>query len=681
MNISDSINSIKGIGPKKIEEFKKLEIERIEDLIYHFPRGYEDRTKIKLLSQCNDKEQVGIIARVIGKAKEQRIYGRKLLITKFEIKNEDTVGEVIWYNMPFIKRVLNSGELYYFFGGIKKQKGKIQIQSPDFKPMNQFTLKEQSILPIYPLTSKLKQKEMRKYIRDSLRIINGELEEYLPNSIREKYKLCEINFAIENIHFPKNYKSYQIAKERLVFNELFLMQIGLHLLKKQYHNNHNGILLHPTPLINNFMTKLPFSLTKAQERVVKEIIEDVSSGKNMNRLLQGDVGSGKTIIAAISLLLTYVNGYQGIMMAPTEILANQHFETIKKLFKNSNIKVALLTGSLRGKEKKQIYEQIHKGEIHILIGTHAILEEKVKFHNVGLVITDEQHRFGVKQRTILSKKGNNPHVLVMTATPIPRTLAIVLYGDLDISIIDEKPPGRKDVATYHVNQNLEERVYNFIKKQIKNGRQAYIVCPLVEESESIEANSVLKLTEYLKKNFFKNEKVELLHGKIKNDEKDIIMNKFKRNEIDILISTTVIEVGINVPNATVMVIQNAERFGLAQLHQLRGRVGRGTEDSFCILITHKENGITKKRMETLTHSNDGFYIAEKDLSLRGPGEFLGIRQHGVPELKLANLLEDIQILKIAQNASKEIIENENYAPIEKKILKIFQNKINKISLN
>lgn len=679
--MNDSIETIKGIGPKKSLEFLKLNIETIEDLIYFFPKSYQDRTKIKHLSMCNDQEYVGIIVKVIGFSKDLYMKEKGLTITKVIIEDKGTIGEAIWFNMPYIKNTFKIGKIYYLYGKIKKSFNHIQIETPDYKLLDDLHFSGEGIVPIYRLTAKLNQKEIRKFINLSLNDVKGQIEEYLPSMIRQKYNLCDINFAIENIHYPKDFYCYKIAKNRLIFDEFFLIQMALKLIKKNNTENAKAIILKPHPEINKLINQLPYKLTHAQKNVVNEVIKDFTSGKIMNRLIQGDVGSGKTIIAIIALFITSLNGYQGAMMVPTEILANQHYLTVNKLLKDFNIKICLLKGNLNNKEKNDIIKKISEGKIDIIIGTHAIIQEDISFYNLGLVITDEQHRFGVKQRDLLNKKGDHPHVMVMTATPIPRTLTHILYGDLNISTIDELPPGRKKVETHHISSNLEKRLYHFIQKQVKLGRQVYIVCPLVEESSNIEAQSVIELKDYLESNYFKNERLAIIHGKLKNNEKDFIMQQFSKGLIDILISTTIIEVGVNVPNASIMVIQNAERFGLAQLHQLRGRVGRGSYQSYCFLITDKNNDLIKERMRTITSTDNGFIIAEKDLLIRGPGEFLGVRQHGLPELKIANIINDIKILSKAQKACEETFKVEQYKQIEKYIEKKFEKKLNKIALN
>ena len=514
------------------------------------------------------------------------------------------------------------------------------------------------IVPIYPLTFNLSQNTIRKIMENGIKEIKNQLKETLPEYILKKYNLEEINKATRNIHFPADFSEFINAKNRLVFEELLSMQLALLSLKNNYLTEEKGIEFSKEVKMSDIIDKLPFKLTGAQNRVLKEINDNMESSKSMNRLLQGDVGSGKTVIAMCSAFKAVKSGYQVAVMAPTAILATQHLENFKKLFDDLNIKCELLISAMTKKKKMELLERLESGEIDILIGTHALLQENVKFKKLGLVITDEQHRFGVKQRTTIVEKGQNPDVLVMTATPIPRTLALILYGDLDISIIDELPPNRKKIDTFAVTKGLEERINNFIKLQLKDGRQAYIVCPLVEENEELDLKSVEQLYEKCQKEVFPEYKVEYIHGKMKAKDKDDIMLKFKNKEIDILISTTVIEVGVDVPNANIMVIEDAQRFGLAQLHQLRGRVGRGEYKSYCILKFEGKSENTRKRMKVMCDTNDGFIISEKDLELRGSGDFFGTMQHGLPEFKIANLFEDVKILKLVQEISSEIINND-----------------------
>jgi len=521
------------------------------------------------------------------------------------------------------------------------------------------------IIPIYPLTYNLSQNVLRGIIENAITLVNNKLPETLPKYILDDYKLLGANEAIKKIHFPENFEEFEKARKRLVFEELLGMQLALLNLKNAYESDNNGIQFSKDVKMSDVINTLPFKLTKAQLRVLEEIDKDMESDKNMNRLLQGDVGSGKTAVSIIASYKAVKCGYQVAIMAPTAILASQHLESFKEMLDKFGITCELLVSSITKKKKEEILERLRDGKIDILIGTHALLEENVIFNKLGLVVTDEQHRFGVKQRTTIVEKGQNPDVLVMTATPIPRTLALILYGDLDISIIDELPPNRKKIDTFAVTKGMEERVNNFIRKQVDEGRQAYIVCPLVEENEELNLKSVTELAEKYKNKIFKEYKVEYLHGKMKNKEKDEIMERFKNGEIDILISTTVIEVGVNVPNASLMVVENAERFGLAQLHQLRGRVGRGEYKSYCILKYQGNSDVIRKRMKVMTDTNDGFVISEKDLELRGSGEFFGTRQHGLPEFKIANLFEDMPILKQVQALSVKITEEDRKLELDK----------------
>lgn len=566
-------------------------------------------------------------------------------------------GIVTWFNQPYLKDKFIIGNKYKFFGKVSLKAGRVMFNSPVFD-VGEKVQNTGRIIPIYPLTYNLSQNNLRKIMEEAIKIVYGNLQETLPQYLIKQYNLEDINNATKNIHFPKEFEDFNIARNRLVFEELLSVQLALLELKNNYITEKKGIQFDKNVKMSDVINTLPFKLTKAQLRVLEEIDENMESDKVMNRLLQGDVGSGKTVVAMCAAYKAVKSGYQAAIMAPTAILATQHLENFKKILDKLNIKCELLISGITKKKKEDILNRLKNGEIDILIGTHAIIEDNVIFKNLGLVVTDEQHRFGVRQRAKIAEKGNNPDVLVMTATPIPRTLALILYGDLDISIIDELPPNRKKIETFAVDKNMTERVNNFIKKQIDEGRQAYIVCPLVEENEEMDLKSVEALYETYSKEVFPQYKVEYLHGKMKQKEKDNIMERFKNGKIDILISTTVIEVGVDVPNSNIMVVENAERFGLAQLHQLRGRVGRGEYKSYCILKYEGKGETIRKRMKVMCETNDGFVISEKDLELRGSGDFFGTMQHGLPEFKIANLFEDIEMLKKVQVVAMEILEKD-----------------------
>ena len=673
MLLNDSVTEIKGIGAKKAQTLNNLGIFTVNDLIEHFPRDYEDRSQVKDIADLTENEENTFFALV--SAVPENVHIRKMTVTK--VKLSDSTGSVnaVWYNQPFIKNALKKDEEYIFTGVYKKSGYRREVSSPEFEKAgtDKEILGGGRIVPVYPLTSGISQ---RSLIKTTLDAVKTQLPEFLPLEMRKKYMLCERNFAISNIHFPENDESFFIARKRLVFEELFVLQTALFILKGTAKRN-DGIVFKTKGISEESEKAFGFGFTKAQKKVIAEICSDVSKGIPMNRLIQGDVGSGKTAVAMTAALMAVKNGYQAALMAPTEVLASQHYESFKEFFDKFGIKVCLLKGSLKKKEKEAVKELISTGKADVIVGTHAIIQEDVEFKKLGLVITDEQHRFGVKQRNVLSEKGINAHVMVMTATPIPRTLALILYGDLDVSVIDELPPGRQHIDTFAVNSSYHQRAYGFIRKEVENGRQAYMVCPMIEENDAIEAKSVMQMIDEVSQTDFKGLSVAVLHGKMKADEKERIMKDFAENKIQILISTTVIEVGINVPNATIMLIENAERFGLSQLHQLRGRVGRGKYQSYCILVTDSKSEVTKERMKVMKKTNDGFEISETDLKLRGPGEFFGTRQHGVPQLKIANLYKDADILSQAQAAAKELNRNENwqkddrYKPLKERINMLF----------
>lgn len=654
MDLNKNIQYVKGVGEARAKLLNKLGIFTLNDLITYYPRTYEDRSMPRKIEELSDGEEALIEVIPVTRVSEVRIR-KNMTVFKMSVRDDTGVCQITWFNQPYVKQLFKPGVYYKFYGKVSIKGGRIEMNNPVYDKGDSFK-NTGRIIPIYPSTFKLPQGTFRKIIENGLIEVDGKLGETLPEYLKKQYKLLELNDAINQIHFPTSFEDFRLARRRLVFEELISMQLALLALKNQYTKDVVGIEFSKDAKMSDVINKLPFSLTKAQLRVLEEIDNDMESKKPMNRLLQGDVGSGKTIVALIAAYKCVKCGYQAAIMAPTAILASQHLESFTEILSEFGIRCELLVSSITKKKKEDILERLKQGEIDIIIGTHALIEENVAFKNLGLVVTDEQHRFGVRQRSIIAEKGDNPDVLVMTATPIPRTLALILYGDLDISIIDELPPNRKKIDTFAVTKGMEERVNNFIKGQINEGRQAYIVCPLVEENEEINAKSVLELAEYYKTDVFKDYRVEYLHGKMIPKEKDNIMEDFKNGNIDILISTTVIEVGVNVPNSSIMVIENAERFGLAQLHQLRGRVGRGEYKSYCVLKYNGNSDVIRERMKVMTATNDGFIISEKDLELRGTGEFFGTKQHGLPEFKIANLFEDIQMLKAVQAIAIKIIE-------------------------
>lgn len=663
VDLDKDVKYVKTVGPNRVKLLNKLNIYTLKDLIEYYPRDYEDRSKPKNLYECTDGEEVLIEAMAAGRITE--MHKGRMTISRLIVKDQTGTCYITWFNQGYLRDKFQPGRMYRFFGKISNKNGRLEMNSPVYDEIDQ-SKNTGKIIPIYPLTYELKQNTLRKIIENGLAEVKGKLTETLPEYILKENNLWDINNTIERIHFPIEFSDFNKARERLVFEELLTTQLALLKLKNNYEHETDGIQFSKDVYMSDVINILPFKLTKAQLRVLEEIDRDMESNKPMNRLLQGDVGSGKTVVAMIAAYKAVKSGYQATIMAPTAILASQHLESFQGILEELGIRTELLISSVTKKKKAEILEKLQNGEIDILIGTHAILEENVVFKNLGLVVTDEQHRFGVKQRGTIASKGQNPDVIAMSATPIPRTLALILYGDLDISIIDELPPNRKKIETYAVRKNMEERVNNFIRKQITEGRQAYIVCPLVEENEDMEGlQSVIELAERYQKETFSEYKVAYLHGKMKPKEKDEIMERFKNGEIQILIATTVIEVGVNVPNSSIMVVENAERFGLAQLHQLRGRVGRGEYQSYCILKYEGNSETIRQRMKVMCDTNDGFIISEKDLELRGSGDFFGTEQHGLPEFKIANLFEDIAVLKKVQRLALKIMEDDPLLEKEK----------------
>ncbi|EMJ3790816.1 ATP-dependent DNA helicase RecG [Clostridioides difficile] len=685
MDLYKDVQYVKGIGPKKADKLNKLGIFTLKDLLYYFPRQFEDRNNLKKIAQLEDGEKVTIKAVISSINTFSPKEG--MTLTKIDVKDETGSAKLVFFNKSYIKNTFRPGDSILVFGKVKKKFNNLELTSCELEYLTNSPKNTCRFMPVYQLTYGVTNKEIMSIIRTVLEDKELIIQEYMPQRIIEKYRLCSIDFAVRNIHSPSSKESLKIALYRIVFEELLILQLGLFVFKSG-RNKEDGIKFETSKDLKKIISALPFKLTKAQNRALDEIIQDMNLEKIMNRLVQGDVGSGKTVVALLALANCVLNGYQGALMAPTEILAGQHYISLTESLKDFGINVGLLIGSLTKKQKDTVLEQIKNNEIDILIGTHALIEDKVEFNNIGLVITDEQHRFGVMQRSKLSLKGANPDILVMTATPIPRTLALILYGDLDISIIDELPPGRQPIETIAIEKSKRDRAYNnLVRREVESGRQVYIVCPLVEESEAIEAKSAVELVEELRAEYFHDLRLGLLHGKMKSSEKDEVMRLFKDKEIDILVSTTVIEVGVNVSNATLMIIENAERFGLAQLHQLRGRVGRGSHKSYCVLIYDSKTDVCRQRMAIMEETNDGFKISEKDLEIRGPGEFFGTRQHGLPELKVANLFKHIKILKLAQQEARYILGEDNNLQLKenmalkKEIIDKFKDTLKEISLN
>ncbi len=648
------IRLLKGIGDGKAKRLLRLGVFTVWDLLTCFPVRFEDRRTVRKIFDLEHDSFATVNGIVVTPVSEH--YVRKgLTYYKLQIRDDTGIATCIFFNNPYLKNYLKKGYEYSFYGKINIRGNVREILAPEFEPSSQSQCTK-CIVPIYPLTSGITQKFLRKTIADCYRDYEKYFRDSIPPEILKEYSLCSIEFAIKNIHFPADSKALEIAKKRLVFEEFFILQTALRKMKENG-SKERGIALESTD-ISSFKTALPFTLTDAQKTVIDEILHDLSSGSVMNRLVQGDVGSGKTIVAASALYACTKNGYQAAMMAPTEVLARQHYNDLSPLLSQFGIKSALLTGSTSAKNKREIYEKLENGEIDVAFGTHALITDKVLFKSLALAITDEQHRFGVRQRMMLSSKGKSVHTLVMTATPIPRTLALIVYGDMDISVIDTLPPGRQVIDTYCVGEDMRKRIYAFIRKEIEKGNRAYIVCPAVEENEEMPLKSVTEHFDELSKNVFPDIPMGIVHGKMKSKDKETAMDDFISGNTKILVSTTVIEVGVNVPEATLMVIENAERFGLSQLHQLRGRVGRGKEKSYCVLFCNSSSEETRERMKIMTKSNDGFKISETDLRLRGPGDFFGTRQHGEIHFKIADLADDFSVLKVSGVAAEKLLESD-----------------------
>lgn len=658
LNLESDIKFIKGVGAKRAELFYKLGIFCVDALIHFYPRKYEDWTQTKTVSEVNNGDNISIKATMITPVKEHMIR-RGMTLYKCRFSDGENIINVTIFNNKYLAQSLRIYEDYILFGKIEKNLTTAAMSSPKIEKIDTGI----RVHPIYPASGKLTSNMIAKVIKTALDNLDT-IPETLDIGIRKKYNLISLDKAVRSIHSPENESEIYEARKRLIFEELLTLQLGLLKLKS---NKKSKTSVHITKdYTDEFLPLLPYALTNAQQRAISECITDMQGVYPINRLLQGDVGSGKTAVAAGIIYTAVKNGYQCALMAPTEILAQQHFESISKTFRNTNIKIRLLTGATKAAEKREIKSQLMEGTIDLLIGTHAIIQNDVAFKNAGLMITDEQHRFGVKQRAALADKGEDIHTLVMSATPIPRTLGLIIYGDLDISILDELPPNRQEIRTDVVDSRYNNRLYKFIKDAVNRGEQCYIICPMVEETEeSVNLKSAEQFAEELSQTAFRGYNLGLLHGKMKAKEKDAVMKAFADGDVQILVSTTVVEVGVDVPNATIMVIENAERFGLSQLHQLRGRIGRGSKKSYCVLVSDSKSENARNRLMTMKKYSDGFKIADEDLKNRGPGDFFGERQHGLPNLKIADMLEDIDILHMAQNCAKEILAEDNNLDADK----------------
>ena len=685
----ESVMNLKGIGEKTAALFSRLGVETVEDLLHNYPRAYDAFEAPVPIGQLKENSMAAVAGQLLKTASVRRFKNVQVIVTT--VKDLTGSLQLTWYNMPYLRNTLQMGQFLVFRGKVVKKGGRLTMEQPEVYQPEAYQEVMDSMQPIYSQTRGLGNKAIVRAVAQALEQRQME-REYMPASLREKYELAEYNYAIEHIHFPSNRQELLFARKRLVFDEFFFFLFGVRRLKEKRRDCASSFIMSHAPEVDRLVEALPYSLTQAQKKVLEEISQDLESGFVMNRLIQGDVGSGKTILAVFALLETACNGFQGALMAPTEVLAKQHFESITELFKTYGIekKVVLVTGSMTAKEKRMVYKEIELHEADIIVGTHALIQEKVHYHKLALVITDEQHRFGVGQREALGQKGQEnggfPHVMVMSATPIPRTLAIILYGDLDISVIDEMPSNRLPIKNCVVDTGYREKAYQFIAKEIQAGHQAYVICPMVEASEMIEAENVLDYTKILRQKLPETITIEYLHGKMKGKEKNKIMERFASGEIQVLVSTTVVEVGVNVPNATVMMIENAERFGLAQLHQLRGRVGRGGSQSYCIMVNCSEQNGTQERLDILNRSNDGFYIASEDLKLRGPGDIFGLRQSGDMEFKLADIYTDAGLLKVVSEEVNRILdsnpdlEGEEYALLKERADKILIKNYEKLNL-
>lgn len=651
--MGQSLRTLKGVGEKTEKLFWKVGIYDTDDLLHYYPRNYDEYETPVDIAELKEGTVQAVSAAVCSGVYVNSVKGRQII--SVNIADQSGKFPVVWFNLPYLKKTLRKGSWFVFRGRIVRKQGKLEMEHPEIFTPSAYEEILHHLQPVYGLTAGLSNKTVVKMITQLLESVPMQ-SEYLPEEFRERYELADINYALRTIHFPPNKEELLVSRKRLVFDEFFLFILSVRKMKEKTEETPNCFPVKETWLTEEIIERLPYSLTGAQLNAWHEIERDLAGRRMMSRLVQGDVGSGKTILAFLAMCLVADNGYQAALMAPTEVLARQHYEGFQKLMEEQNLSLptVLLTGSDTAREKRLAYAKIASGEALIIIGTHALIQEKVEYANLALVITDEQHRFGVKQREALTTRGNPPNILVMSATPIPRTLAIILYGDLDISVIDELPARRLPIKNCVVNTSYRPKAYSFIERQVREGRQAYVICPMVEESEGMEAENVLDYTEKLRENLSSDIRIEYLHGKMKAKEKNVVMEAFAQGAIQVLVSTTVVEVGVNVPNATVMMVENAERFGLAQLHQLRGRVGRGEYQSYCIFMQGNQEQVSK-RLEILNKSNDGFYIAGEDLKLRGPGDLFGIRQSGDMEFKIGDIYNDSAILTKASEAADEIL--------------------------
>lgn len=687
MNETSSITSLKGIGEKTKELFAKMGVYTVGDILLHFPRTYIRYPKMEPIDEISSltEENHAIVAQVRTSPVVKST--RRMQLTLLTIGSVGHKMQLIWYRQPYIRNNLKANQYYVFYGKVTIKEGKYVMEQPVIYEPQAYTQMEDMLFPVYSLTGGVSNNLMIKTIRQAL-AEKDMLYDYLPTDVREKYALCEYNYAIKQIHFPDSFDTLIEARKRLVFDEFFLFILGMQYQKEQKKRESNAFSFREPEIIEECIGKLPYELTGAQKRALDDVIRDMQSPYVMQRLIQGDVGSGKTIVAFLAMAWTAASGYQSAIMAPTEVLARQHYESYCQMSEQFGLHfpIVLLTGSMTAKEKRLAYQTLDEEKDAMVIGTHALIQEKAIYSNLALVITDEQHRFGVRQRETFAEKGRRPHILVMSATPIPRTLAIILYGDLDISVIDEVPARRLPIKNCVVNTGYRPKAYTFIEEQVRAGHQAYIICPLVEGSENMEGENVTDYAGKVKSELPSDIEVGVLHGKMKNDKKNEIMNLFSQNKVQVLVSTTVVEVGVNVPNATVMMIENADRFGLAQLHQLRGRVGRGDAQSYCIMINTSQSKNAKKRLEILNQSNDGFKIASEDLRLRGPGDFFGIRQSGDLAFQLADIYQDAPVLQQASEAVSSILEEdpdlamESHAILQRKMDQFLEDKIDRMNL-